>query len=97
MGRCASRIPECRSSACPRNGSTTICSRASRVAEEKNFSKATLRLGLAVIRELVPSAHVVKAFNHLDVRVLPQPDVAGGKRTLFYSGDDAGRRPRFAR
>jgi 8-hydroxy-5-deazaflavin:NADPH oxidoreductase len=43
-----------------------------------------------VIRELVPSAHVVKAFNHLDVRVLPQPDVAGGKRTLFYSGDDAG-------
>jgi predicted dinucleotide-binding enzyme len=41
-----------------------------------------------VLRELVPSAHVVKAFNHLDVRLLPEPVVAGGKRVLFYSGDD---------
>lgn len=42
-----------------------------------------------VFRELVPGARVVKAFNHLDARVLLQPEVAGGQRTLFYSGDDA--------
>lgn len=31
----------------------------------------------------------MKAFNHLDVNVLPEPEVSGGKRVLFYSGDDA--------
>jgi predicted dinucleotide-binding enzyme len=41
-----------------------------------------------VFRQLVPGARVVKAFNHLDVRVLSQPEVAGGRRALFYSGDD---------
>lgn len=43
----------------------------------------------AVFRELVPGARVVKAFNHLGATVLSQPDASGGKRTLFYSGDDA--------
>lgn len=43
----------------------------------------------AVFRELVPGARVVKAFNHLDATVLSQPDASGGKRTLFYSGDDS--------
>lgn len=43
----------------------------------------------AVISRYVPSARVVKAFNHLDVRVLSQPEVSGGQRVLFYSGDDA--------
>ncbi len=43
-----------------------------------------------VVRELVPGARLVKAFNHLDVRVLPEPRVSGGRRVLFYSGDDAG-------
>lgn len=42
-----------------------------------------------VIAELVPGARVVKAFNHLDVSVLKEPEVAGGQRVLFYSGDDA--------
>jgi len=42
-----------------------------------------------VFRELVPGARVVKAFSHLDVRVLPEPAVSGGRRVLFYSGDDA--------
>ncbi|MBY0417114.1 MAG: NADPH-dependent F420 reductase [Pararheinheimera sp.] len=42
----------------------------------------------SVVRDLVPGARLVKAFNHLDVAVLPVPDVSGGKRTLFYSGDD---------
>ena len=43
----------------------------------------------SVFRSLVPGARVVKAFNHLDVNVLPQPAVSGGQRVLFYSGDDA--------
>jgi predicted dinucleotide-binding enzyme len=42
-----------------------------------------------VFREFVPGARVVKAFNHLDVRVLTEPSVSGGQRVLFYSGDDA--------
>lgn len=42
-----------------------------------------------VLREFVPGANLVKAFNHLDVRVLPQPRIAGGQRVLFYSGDNA--------
>ncbi|MFA6310540.1 MAG: NAD(P)-binding domain-containing protein [Sterolibacterium sp.] len=43
----------------------------------------------AVFREMVPGARVVKAFNHLGAAVLTEPEVAGGRRTLFYSGDDA--------
>jgi len=43
----------------------------------------------AVFRTLVPGARVVKAFNHLDVNVLPEPALSGGQRALFYSGDDA--------
>jgi len=42
-----------------------------------------------VFREFVAGARVVKAFNHLDVRVLAQPEVAGGQRVQFYSGDDS--------
>jgi predicted dinucleotide-binding enzyme len=42
-----------------------------------------------LFRELVPGAHVVKAFNHFDVSDLPQPTASGGQRVLFYSGDDA--------
>ena len=43
----------------------------------------------AVVQTLVPGARVVKALNHFDVRLLPEPAVSGGKRVLFYSGDDA--------
>src|SRR5260221_2056824 len=42
-----------------------------------------------VFRGFVPGARVVKAFNHLDASVLPEPAVPGGQRALFYSGDDA--------
>lgn len=42
-----------------------------------------------IIQQLVPGARLVKAFNHNDVNVLKEPEVAGGKRVLFYSGDDA--------
>jgi 8-hydroxy-5-deazaflavin:NADPH oxidoreductase len=42
-----------------------------------------------VFSEFAPGARVVKALNHLDVNVLPKPAPSGGKRVLFYSGDDA--------
>ncbi|WP_376706274.1 NAD(P)-binding domain-containing protein (plasmid) [Mesorhizobium sp. ISC25] len=43
-----------------------------------------------VFRKFVPGAHIVKAFNHLDVNVLGDPAASGAQRVLFYSGDDAG-------
>ena len=37
----------------------------------------------------MPGARVVKAFNHLRADVLAaDPRSAGGRRVLFYSGDD---------
>ncbi|OAJ62460.1 NADP oxidoreductase [Paraburkholderia ginsengiterrae] len=42
----------------------------------------------SVVSDLVPGARLVKAFNHLDVNVLREPEVSGGNRVLFYSGDD---------
>jgi predicted dinucleotide-binding enzyme len=43
-----------------------------------------------VFAELVPGARVVKAFNHLQPHLLTgDPAREGGKRVLFYSGDDA--------
>ncbi|PTT82629.1 NADP oxidoreductase, partial [Pelomonas sp. HMWF004] len=47
------------------------------------------RYSSEIVRELVPGARLVKALNHLDVQVLPQPEVAGGQRVQFVSGDDA--------
>lgn len=47
------------------------------------------RYSSEVFREFVPGARVVKALNHLDVRLLTQPEVSGGQRVQFYSGDDA--------
>lgn len=41
-----------------------------------------------VFSGFVPGARVVKALNHLDVNLLAQPEVAGGRRVQFYSGDD---------
>jgi len=43
----------------------------------------------SVVQDLLPGARLVKAFNHLDVRVLTEPEVFAGRRVLFYSGDDA--------
>ena len=42
-----------------------------------------------VFAKLVPGARVVKAFNHLQVELLPLPTTADGHRVLFYSGNDA--------
>jgi 8-hydroxy-5-deazaflavin:NADPH oxidoreductase len=42
-----------------------------------------------VFSGLVPGARVVKAFNHLQANVLAgDPRAEGGRRVLFYSGDD---------
>lgn len=43
-----------------------------------------------VFADLVPGARVVKAFNHLQPQLLvADPTAEGGRRVLFYSGDDA--------
>lgn len=43
-----------------------------------------------VVAELAPGARVVKAFNHLAAAALEaDPKVAGGRRVLFVSGEDA--------
>jgi predicted dinucleotide-binding enzyme len=41
-----------------------------------------------VVAELIPGAHLVKAFNTLPPRVLAtDPKLAGGRRVIFFSGD----------
>jgi len=48
------------------------------------------RLSSEVFSDLVPGARVVKAFNHLQAQLLAgDPGSEGGKRVLFFSGDDA--------
>jgi predicted dinucleotide-binding enzyme len=47
------------------------------------------RVSSQIVAELIPTARVVKTFNHFAVPLLQEPDVAGGRRILFYSGDDA--------
>lgn len=48
------------------------------------------RTSSEVFVQWVPGARVVKAFNHLAARWLERdPAAEGGKRVLFFSGDDA--------
>ena len=48
------------------------------------------RLSSEIFTDLVPGARVVKAFNHLQPHLLSgDPGAEGGRRVLFYSGDDA--------
>ncbi|MDS0848543.1 NADPH-dependent F420 reductase [Burkholderia cenocepacia] len=47
------------------------------------------RASSEVVADLVPGARVVKGFNHLQPHLLSgAPSSEGGKRVLFYSGDD---------
>ena len=47
------------------------------------------RVSSAVFADFVPGARVVKAFNHLRADLLAtDPSADGGRRVLFYSGDD---------
>jgi 8-hydroxy-5-deazaflavin:NADPH oxidoreductase len=48
------------------------------------------RISSEVVADLVPGARVVKAFNHLRAEVLAaDPRSNGGRRVLFYSGNDS--------
>jgi 8-hydroxy-5-deazaflavin:NADPH oxidoreductase len=55
------------------------------------------RSSSAVFSELVPGARVVKAFNHLDARLLANLDVPHGRRVFFLAGDDAGAKAEVAK
>jgi predicted dinucleotide-binding enzyme len=48
------------------------------------------RISSEVVADLVSGARLVKAFNHLRAEVLANdPRASGGRRVLFYSGDDS--------
>ena len=48
------------------------------------------RISSQVVADLVSGARLVKAFNHLRADVLASdPGADGGRRVLFYSGDDS--------
>jgi 8-hydroxy-5-deazaflavin:NADPH oxidoreductase len=55
------------------------------------------RVSSAVFADLVPGARVVKAFNHLHAELLAaDPHSDGGRRVLFYSGDDTAAKGEIA-
>ena len=55
------------------------------------------RVSSEVFADLVPGARVVKAFNHLRAEVLAgDPTADGGRRVLFYSGDDTAAKEEIA-
>jgi predicted dinucleotide-binding enzyme len=55
------------------------------------------RVSSEVFADLVPGARVVKAFNHLRAELLAtDPCSDGGRRVLFYSGDDAAAKAEVA-
>lgn len=65
-----------------------------------NFAIADLggRTSSEVFADLVPGAKLVKAFNTLPTKVLASdPNEAGGKRVIVYSGDDAESKGEVAR
>ncbi|QND52043.1 NAD(P)-binding domain-containing protein [Phyllobacterium sp. 628] len=48
------------------------------------------RASSEVVGDLVPGSRLVKALNHLPAQIVSSdPKAEGGKRVLFYSGDDA--------
>ncbi|WGT36633.1 NADPH-dependent F420 reductase [Pseudomonas atacamensis] len=49
-----------------------------------------------VLAQMLPGAHVIKAFNHLLAALLSDPSAEGGKRVLFYSGEDAASKTKVA-
>jgi predicted dinucleotide-binding enzyme len=55
------------------------------------------RVSSDVVADLVPGARVVKAFNHLRADVLASdPRADGGRRVLFYSGNDGAAKAEVA-
>ena len=71
---------------------------ANNAIEAPLFRPADLhgRLSSEVFADLVRGARVVKAFNHLSPPLLAgDPTAEGGRRVLFYSGDDLEARVRI--
>jgi 8-hydroxy-5-deazaflavin:NADPH oxidoreductase len=65
---------------------------ANNPVEAPLFKPADLggRVSSEVFADIVPGARVVKAFNHLRAELLAaDPTSDGGRRVLFYSGNDA--------
>ena len=55
------------------------------------------RVSSEVVADLVPGWRVVKAFNHLRAEVLARdPRSDGGRRVLFYSGNDSAAKAEVA-
>ena len=55
------------------------------------------RVSSEVVADLAPGARVVKAFNHLRAEVLAaDPRSNGGRRVLFYSGNDSAAKAEVA-
>jgi len=55
------------------------------------------RVSSEVVADLVPAARVVKAFNHLRAELLAaNPRADGGRRVLFFSGDDSASKAEIA-
>ena len=55
------------------------------------------RLSSEVVADLAPGSRVVKAFNHLRAEVLAgDPRSNGGRRVLFYSGNDNAAKAKVA-
>jgi predicted dinucleotide-binding enzyme len=55
------------------------------------------RVSSEVVADLVPGARVVKAFNHLRAEILAgNPKAQGGRRVLFYSGNDSAAKAEVA-
>jgi predicted dinucleotide-binding enzyme len=55
------------------------------------------RVSSEVVAGLVPGARVVKAFNHLRAELLAaDPRADGGRRVLFYSGNDSAAKAEVA-
>nr|WP_315400699.1 NADPH-dependent F420 reductase [uncultured Duganella sp.] len=68
---------------------------ANNAIEAPSFKAVDLggRASSLVLAELLPGARVVKGFNHLQAALLQSdPQAEGGRRVLFYSGDDADAR-----
>lgn len=54
------------------------------------------RTSSEIVAGMLPGARVIKAFNHLLAPLLvADPRREGGRRVLFYSGDDAGAKAEF--
>lgn len=56
------------------------------------------RASTAIVQEWAPGARVVKAFNHhFFMNLEKTPDADGGRRVLFYAGDDEGAKAEVAK